>query len=1243
MSNEVKWTEEQKQAIYEKESNILVAAAAGSGKTAVLVERIINKIINENIDIDKLLVVTFTNAAASEMRERVLNAIYKKIDENPENERLQRQVTLLNKASICTIDSFCLDVVRNNFFEIDISQNFRIGDTTEIEILKQDVLEDLFEEKYETEDKDFEKLINTYTSYKDDTPLKELILKIYTYIQSNPFPEKWLHEKIEMFNLSEKLDQDFAKTIWGELLLKQVNEILQEGIIKLESEKNNLAKYSELQKYFLIINDDIEQLEMLKANLDSWDKAYTIASNIKFKTWTADKKITLEAKDIAKATRDAVKESLKKVLDKILIFDSKEANEDINDMYEVLTKLEKVILEFGEKFAKRKKEKNIVDFSDVEHFALKILLKEENGEPKPSEIAQKYQEKFEEIAIDEYQDSNLVQEYILTSISRGNNVFMVGDVKQSIYKFRQARPDLFLGKYKTYKTKYYKTEMDNLKIQLFRNFRSRREVLDFSNMIFANIMSEELGELNYTIEEYLNLGANYEDTNQDLRAEIDILNVDESSDEKESVENRNFTVGSGNNSDLEEAEEEKERVENIELEAKFVANRIKQLINEKFQIYDAKKQEKRDIKYKDIVVLLRSTKEPAPIFEKEILNLGMPVFSDSSSEYLESIEIQTIMSLLKIIDNPLQEIPLVAVMRSMIGGFTDNELVEIRLSDKYDNFYNTILKAKKDVGTTQRAKIDTFLNNLEMWRKEQEYLSLDELIWKIYNDTGYYNYVGLMTNGELRQANLKMLFERAKQCESISFKGLFNFINYIEKIKTSSKDMDSAKVIGENDDVIRIMSIHKSKGLEFPVVFLSGTGKQFNMQDLNNKILLHPEIGIGVKYIDYDRQIEYDTLSKQAMKNQIMLETLSEEMRVLYVALTRAKEKLIITGYSTTDKQKEIDEIAYKYDKLNPILLKKYKSYLDWIKLVYVYHHEDMSQLATLQLYNKDEVLKMCASKSASEKEMQEDIYDQIMKKLREFELDKEEEKKITEILEYEYKYKNAITIPTKTSVTEIKTWHQIAARAKKEPTPNCRGAKKEPTPNCQGKKRTDPQLPKFLQNDEDIKITNAEKGTLIHLCMQKLDLTKHTYTFDDVKELVAKLESKKIITPKEAEAININKVYQFTKSKIWNEMVQAKEVEREKPFYINIPAKEIYDEELEENILVQGVIDLYYINDDGELILVDFKTDYVENRDGSILIDKYKVQLDLYKRALIQALGRNVDKVYIYSTYLDKEIEVRC
>ena len=1196
----MEWTKEQQQAIYEKGENILVAAAAGSGKTAVLVERIINKIINENIDIDKLLVVTFTNAAASEMRERVLNAIYKKIDEDPENEKLQKQITLLNKASICTIDSFCLDVVRNNFFEIDISPNFRIGDTTEIEILKQDVIEELFEDKYESEDKDFQKLITTYTSYKDDTPLKELILKIYTYIQSNPFPEKWLNEKVEMFNLQEKIEQDFSQTIWGGLLLQQVDEILEDSIIKLKKEKEKLAKYEELTKYYQIINDDIEQMEMLKCNLDSWDKAFEIAQNLEFKTWAVNKKIVLDEKENAKQIRDSVKAEYKKIKEKILIVNSKEANEDINEMYDILKKLENVILEFGERFTKRKKEKNIVDFSDVEHFALKILLTENN---EPTQIAKKYQEKFEEIAIDEYQDSNLVQEYILTAISRNNNIFMVGDVKQSIYRFRQARPDLFLSKYKKYKLKDDRKDED-LKIQLFKNFRSRKEVLDFSNEIFANIMTEKLGELDYTEEEYLNLGANYENTNENLKTEIDILNI-----QGDIPEENNFSEEETD----EDIEEQKERFEDIELEAKFVAKRIKELIDSKFQVYDVKKQEKRDIKYKDIVVLLRSTKEPAPIFEKEILNLEMPVFSDSSSEYLESIEIQTIMSLLKIIDNPLQEIPLIAVMRSNIGGFTDNELVQIRLSDKYDGFYNTLLKSKKDVDKNLRNKIDKFLNNLEMWRKEQEYLSLDELIWKIYNDTGYYDYIGLMTNGALRQANLKMLFERAKQYESISFKGLFNFISYIEKIKTSSKDMDSAKIIGENEDVIRIISIHKSKGLEFPVVFISGTGKQFNMQDLNNKILLHPEIGIGVKYIDYNKQIEYDTLSKQAMKERIKIETISEEMRILYVALTRAKEKLIITGYSKPEKEDELNDIISKYGETSYLVLKKYISYLDWIRLVYISNKEKMSKLADINIYEKSQILKSKNDKKESS------INSTDIKQKLEKELDEKEYEEIAKNIEYKYKNQEATVIPNKTSVTEIK---KLKSESKDNESVTIEIPK-----------------PKFLQRDENEKITNAEKGTLIHLCMQKLNIIQKEYTVDDIKEFVQKLQKDNIISEKEYEAINIMKIYNFTKSNIWKELKQAKVVEREKSFYINIPAKDVYGKDLDEQLLVQGIIDLYYIDKEDNLILVDYKTDYVENRDEQILINKYKMQLKLYKKALESAMNKKVSRVYIYSTYLDRAI----
>ncbi len=687
-----------------------------------MVERIINKIINEKVDIDKLLVVTFTNSAAAEMRERVLNAIYKKLEENPEDENLQRQITLLNKASICTIDSFCLEVVRNNFYELEnISPNFRIADTSEIELLKQEVIEDIFEEKYETEDEDFTKLINIYTSYRDDTPLKDLVLKIDSYIQSNPFPQKWLSEKIEMFNIEKTLEEDFSQTPWGEILLQEVKEEITDDITMLRKAEESLMKEQDLEKFYQTIRSDLDQLENLKKNLDNWDKAYEIATNFKFVTWPRNKVECEEIKDKTKQVRDEVKKKLTKVLDKILIENSKEANQDIYDMYSILKKLQTLILTFEKEFNRRKREKNIVDFSDVEHFALDILLKAE-------EVAKKYQNKFEEIAIDEYQDSNLVQEYILTAISRNNNIFMVGDVKQSIYKFRQAMPELFLGKYESYQKKENRKPQEDLKIQLFKNFRSKQNILQFTNILFENIMSKKLGDIEYNEEEFLNLGANYPQSHQNEKIEIDI--IDPVAEEKEEITEETINE----NEDIEE------NIEEVELEAKLVANKIKKMLSSKFQVWDKKQERYRDLQCRDIVILLRATSIVAPIYEQELLNLQLPVFADSSQEYLDSIEIQTIMSLLKIIDNPIQDISLVTVMRSNIGKFTDDELIEIRLADKQDNFYDCLQKAKLSSNQELRQKIENFLEKISEWRKEQEYLSLDELIWKIYEDTGYYHY-----------------------------------------------------------------------------------------------------------------------------------------------------------------------------------------------------------------------------------------------------------------------------------------------------------------------------------------------------------------------------------------------------------------------------------------------------------------------------------------------------------------------
>lgn len=1201
----VKWTKEQESAIYEKGNNILVAAAAGSGKTAVLVERIINKVLNDNVDIDKLLIVTFTNAAAAEMKERILNTIYQKLEEEPENKRLQRQIILLNKASICTIDSFCLDVVRNNFFELKgISPNFRIADTSELEILKLEVLEELFEEKYEQNDNSFLKLINTYTSYRDDTPLKEMILKIHSYTQSNPFPEKWLNEHIEMYNIKNKLEQDFSNTPWGKILLEDAKQELIDDIVILKDIHKSLQEDEKLEKFEQTIAQDIKQLEILQNNLENWDKSFEIYSNINFSTWPRNK-VESEIKEEAKKIRDDVKKKLSGKLNKIFICNSKTANEDIYSTYNTLKNLEDLILEFQTKFFKKKREKNIVDFNDIEHLALELLLRlDENGKLVETQVAKKYQEKYEEIAIDEYQDSNLVQEYIMGAVSKKNNIFMVGDVKQSIYKFRQAMPELFLSKYYKYSNISERKKGDNLKIQLFKNFRSRENVLNFTNIIFENIMSKDLGDVDYTKEEFLNLGAeDYEDLSQDLKAEIDIIDIKEDDE---------TNINSYEKEDQEEQIMPEERIENIELEARFVANKIKDLIKNKYQVFDRKTKKFRNITYKDIVILLRSTKDKANVFEREIIKLNMPVFSDTSQAYLDSIEIETVMSVLKVIDNPIQDIPLVTVLRSSIGNFNDNELMTIRLTDKQDNFYTAMKKAQLSVDNKLREKINSFLNQLDTWRKEKEYLALDELIWKIiYVDTNFYNDVLKMPNGILKQENLKMLFERAKQYEKVSFKGVFNFIKFIDKIKLSSGDLGSAKLIGENDNVIRIMSIHKSKGLEFPVVFLANTGKQFNMQDVKqDAILLNQDLGIGAKYIDYDLQVEYDTLTRAAVKNKIINENISEEMRVLYVALTRAKEKLFVTSV-LTDAKKHIEDLKVQKErysksnnKINTILIKKCKTYIDWIILVGLYEKGNIEQISNFNVLKKRDIM--------------QELKNTNIENVKTIETENKPNKKEEETNNiWEYSYIIDTIIPTKTSVTKLKQANIDTINS-----------------------QINLAKPEFLKESEQIKLTSAQKGTLIHLCMQHLN-EKEEYDINKVKELINSLKLKGIITDIEAQNINPNSILEFTRSEIFEQLKQAKEINKEKPFYITIPANQIDEKYSSQEVLVQGIIDLYYTNKENELVLVDYKTDYIENGNEEELISKYKTQLDLYRRALEEALRRKVDKTYIYSVYLGKILKI--
>lgn len=1284
---EVKWTTEQLQAIESKGSNILVAAAAGSGKTAVLVERIIHKIIDDKIDIDKMLVVTFTNAAAAEMRERILEAIYQKLEQDPSNEHLQKQITLLNKASICTIHSFCLDVIRNHFYEIDLPSNFRIADTTEIDLLKQEVLEDLLEQKYIEQDSDFLDLLETYTGYRGDEPLQEIVLSIYRFIQSSPFPEKWLQEKVEQFHVDSSLD--FGRTILGEVILEEVQEELEGSLLKLRKVQKELTKFPECSKFYQAISEDVMQIENALPDLDnwcdeekkanSWNEIYQKVHQISFGKWPVDKKVTLDIREEAKEIRDRVKKDIKEKVAGLMSSTSEKIAEDFATIYPTLQKLAKLVSEFSENFKEKKKEKNCIDFNDIEHLALKLLLDEKGNK---TQISKKYEEKFEEISIDEYQDSNLVQEAILTSISKGNNIFMVGDVKQSIYKFRQARPELFLQKYASYRTKEDKQEEEDLKIQLFRNFRSRNNILDITNLVFEAIMSEKIGDITYNENEYLNYGANYPEPeesgdNRELKENVpSCLKIEESECNGKQKANcagiAELNVIDMKEDDTitavigeEEEEENPERIEDDVLEARFVAKRIKELLQSDYQVYDRKKGY-RHIEPKDIVILLRATSTLAPIYEKELSDYDLPVFSDSSTSYLESVEVETILSVLKLINNPMQDIPLVVVLRSSIGQMTDNELITIRLTDRNCNFYEALIKTRISCEEPLKSKIEAILEKLEKWKEQSEYLPLDELIWQIYLDTGYYHYVGLLPNGEMRQANLKTLFEKAKQYETASFKGLFHFIQFIEKLKKQNGDLGSAKLIGESANVVRIMSIHKSKGLEFPVVFLSHTHKRFNLRDLNEVILMHQDLGLGPTLIDTTKKLKYTTTAKQAISLKVKQETLSEEERILYVALTRAKEKLIITGRSK-DLQKALQEKEKNLSiygdcsenddvKIDYKLMKKCNSYLDWLEYVYLFHQGktislkgkqlELSDIITLNTFSKQDLIKEL---QMTEEKQQTDITKLIQK-----EVEKQEDTDLSELkqsLEWKYAYEIDTKLPTKTSVTKLKqeqinrlpsleeqvNWEEEGYNMEPEVGETIEVfSTKEQLDNKEIRNLKEMQKlnqlkyiqVKTLENEKETKLTPAQKGTLVHLCIQKLD-EKKEYELQDIQNLIQELAQKEIITEVEKNAIDVDLVHSYTKSELFQKLKKAKEIHKEQPFYINLPAKEIFREaketESEKNILVQGMIDLYYIDEQDQVHLVDFKTDYVPKGKERQVAEKYQIQIDIYRKALEEALGKKV------------------
>lgn len=1231
------WTDEQLKAIETRNCNLLIAAAAGSGKTAVLVERIIRIITDTKnpVDIDKLLVVTFTSAAAAEMRERIAAAITKALEKNPNSKNLQKQLTLLSRANITTMHSFCLDVIKNNFNVIDLDPAFRILNDTESVLLKDEILEEIFDEKYENENKEFMNLVEAYCSSKNDDKLKNIILDLHRFSMSGPWPEKWLREKSEEFNINTLDELNSSK--WVQILKENI-KIELEGLISMECKARELCiNTAGLEAYVENFDSDIE---LIKHIYDSaCGSIENLDFNVSFTTLKRVKKGEVEdinIQDRVKGIRDDVKKKLKKLNEETFAKSPKDMLSDIQKVYPYMKTLCNVVIEFEERFSASKREKGALDFNDLEHLCLKILTNED------SNVAEEFKQNFYEVLVDEYQDSNSVQEAIIDLVSRKNtndpNVFMVGDVKQSIYRFRQAKPELFLQKYDTYS----KDKGKNIKIQLYKNFRSRKNIIDGVNYIFKELMSSTVGELEYTDEEALNLGASYEDfdNNEGYTAKnIEVNILDKSKEEEqEALDN------------IKELAEE-EDISAINLEARIVCRKIKELMDgkdgKKYKVFDKETGQYRNVQYKDIVILLRATKNWAEIFLEEIGQEGIPIYADTSTGYFESIEIRTMMSMLKVIDNPMQDVALIALLKSPIMNFSVEELSKIRLRNKENYIFTNIKEIAYDENLENnliRQKCIRFIDKLDKWRMESIYTPIDEFIWKLYSETGYYGYVGGMPNGILRQANLKMLFQRAKQYEETSFKGLFNFINFINKLRKSSGDMGSAKILGENENVVRIMSIHKSKGLEFPVVFLCGTGKQFNLLDLNNNILYHEDLGLGPDYVDIEKRVSYTTLPKEAIKYKMKIETLSEEMRILYVAFTRAKEKLIITG-ATNDLEKLINKSVSAAALDESVILSsevlKGKSYLDWITMALCKHVDgqylrDIVGISPSDIHIKDDLSTWKIKKWIKSDLLVDNISESVdeNEKLKEIQSKNINfvSKEIANRLDYKYDYEESTKMKSNFSVSDLKKKNYEENEIHNEILKDYK---------IQEAKKDNP-VPKFLKKEDGL--TSSEKGTAMHFAMQKINLNK-VNSIEEIEYQVKELLNNELISVEEYKAINCNKIYKFFESNLGKRMLKSQKVYKEFPFYTEIPLSEVLgkiDEKIaNEKVRLQGIIDCFFY-ENNEIILLDYKTDYVKNGCIDDIVNRYKIQLKYYKEALEKISNVKIKEIYLYLFNIDKEIKVQ-
>lgn len=1202
------FTDDQQKVIDLRNCNILVSAAAGSGKTAVLVERIIQMISNRDkpVDIDRLLIVTFTKAAAAEMRERIGLAISEKLETEPDNEHLQRQATLLHNAQITTIDSFCLFVLRNNFNDIGLDPGFGVADEDEVNLLKQDVMAQLLEKHFEEGTVEFGHCVEFFCPNGKEQSLEDHILNLYRAASSHPWPKEWLSERKKDYAI-ENLQQ-LLETKWAQDLAKHILQLCKANIKTLQKAIDLAQQPDGPYMYGELLDKELEQLERLLTSSDLVELESKFAGLVFDRLpGKKDDSVNADKREEAKNLRGKAKDSLENMRDTYFGVPLLTEVEHAKACQGPVNVLIDLCLEFMDELAKAKADKNILDFNDMEHMALEILLEKDEQGFRPTSAAKEYRDYFDEVLIDEYQDSNLVQEYLLGAISGEEigkyNRFMVGDVKQSIYRFRLARPELFMEKYDTYDLE----DGNCRRIDLHQNFRSRKEVIDYVNYVFRYLMGKEFGGIEYDDSAALYEGAKYP---ENTGCEPEVLLV--------------------------QKEKKAKTDENRRLEALAVAKKIKQL-KKSYQVTDKTTGQLRPMKYSDVVILLRSNTGWDDVFKKALEEEGIPAYAASKTGYFATSEIQTVLQLLRVIDNPLQDIPLFGVLKSVFGGFSDDEIALLKCQNREQSLYQN-LKEYSLKGDEMGAKCRAFLELLSEYRHMATYMPIKQLLQTVFKQWDYAHYVDAMPAGSQRLANVQMLLEKAGKFQKSSYYGLYHFIRYVEQLQKHEVDYGEANTLDEAADVVRIMSIHKSKGLEFPVTFVCGLAKNFNKKDTTASLVTDVDLGLGVKYVNVSQRTITDTLRKNAIAAKLLADSIAEEIRVLYVALTRAKEKLILTGSVDLEKM-EVDVFSTQSEPGLEMLrcsnnnLAESGAKISYGEILGCGGFLDMLLPLTKEfdLYNfgdaeeanlaagLDEGARLLALSHMTGLE-DESLVDALMTNFA-----------------FQYPYANLANLYTKTTVTELK----MAAMEEKDG-----GAF-----HAFEEQEVLPYIPKFMQEEETV--SGTTRGSAFHKVMELLDveslmdenLQKDTNALKcAITEQLDQMSQCGKLNQDYRNAVSVKKIATFAEGNLAKRMAKASTLDliwREQPFVYGIAASRLNKEDKNfpdnEIVLIQGIVDLFF-EEDGQLVLVDYKTDVVPTPEA--LVDRYKTQVDYYQEALEKLTGKKVKERILYSFYFGTEVQ---